>query len=69
MTKKHFEAIAAIILDERPATLWGMTDDYSDGNRDGIKTIAERLADYFATENPQFNRARFLAACGVEVQP
>jgi hypothetical protein len=27
--------------------------------------IAERLADYFATRNKDFNRTRFLRACGL----
>lgn len=25
-----------------------------------------RLADYFATDNPKFNRERFLLACGIK---
>ncbi len=28
--------------------------------------LANELADYFAADNPRFDRARFLTACGVE---
>ena len=28
--------------------------------------IARGLADYFAGDNPRFDRSRFLTACGVE---
>lgn len=52
MTRKHFEAIAAIIkntlvTDRREAT-------------------ATAMADYLATQNPNFDRGRFLTACGCE---
>lgn len=30
-----------------------------------IATLAKELADKFAKDNPAFNRARFLLACGV----
>jgi len=55
MTKKHFEAIAAIISE--------VHDDYRfDG---AVDATARRMADYFKTQNPNFNRDRFLAACGL----
>lgn len=53
MTKRHFEAIAQILQAARaidPRT---------------VQFVANDLADYFATENPRFDRARFLAACEV----
>lgn len=49
MTKRHFEAIAAILRDYPPAK---------------VMSIGLRLADYFASENPRFDRERFLTACG-----
>lgn len=61
MTKKHFESVAAIIAAElagKPAC------NRPDIARAVAKT-AQRLADYFAAENPKFDRARFLTACGV----
>lgn len=54
MTKKHFEAIAAIFA-ARPFTPH-VTE---------VKAIVFDLADYFAHENPRFNRSAFLAACGL----
>jgi len=30
------------------------------------RRVAERLADHLAADNPQFDRERFLKACGVE---
>lgn len=54
LTKKHYEAIADCI-------------EYRLCAKDNHPhKIAERLADYFATENPKFNRAMFLQACGIE---
>jgi hypothetical protein len=55
MTKRHFEAIAAI--------LDGVRDDYRfDG---AVDAMANRMADYFKSENPRFDRDLFLAACGL----
>ena len=56
MTKKHYEAIAAII---------GQAATYPKHNH--LWMIREDLADYFATDNPKFNRTRFLQACGIEL--
>lgn len=55
MTKKHYTAIADIVKAMRtymPET--------------GRKMLARLLADYFATDNPKFNRDMFLTACGIE---
>ena len=55
MTKKDYEAIAAIIR------------EFQDVNRTVRAQLAtqvsERLAEYMAADNPRFDRARFLAAC------
>ncbi len=54
MTKKHFEAIAAVMRNLRngyPTHRW-------------LWTVAtEKLADLCAQFNPAFDRERFLAAC------
>lgn len=55
MTKKHFEAIARIIRDT-------YTDD--EAGTAALRTAAEEMADYFAMINPNFDRQRFLTACG-----
>jgi Fe-S-cluster formation regulator IscX/YfhJ len=59
MTKKHYEAIAQVINDEiRP---------YSpEAVQSTTYNVINNLADYFADDNPKFNRERFLEACGIE---
>lgn len=52
MTRKHFSAMAKAIADtpmDEPVR----------------KALARELAAICATTNPNFDRARFLAACGV----
>lgn len=58
VSKKHFEAIAAELraaleLDSNPAA------------RQSVERVAEGLSNIFARENPRFDRARFLKACGL----
>ena len=55
MTKKHYERIAAILHIARTSV----------PKHNHEWWIAENLADYFATDNPKFDRARFLQACGI----
>ena len=55
MSRKHFIAIAAAILENREAT----------DNTDVVDMMARAIADVCASTNPQFNRVRFLRACGV----
>lgn len=58
-SKKDYIAIAAVIKaasETRPVMSPRGTREY----------IAVKVADYFATQNPAFDRARFLQACGVE---
>lgn len=60
MTKKHFIAIAASINDVRescsdsPETVWALDE------------VSNNIADVCADTNPNFDRERFLEACGVE---
>lgn len=51
MTKKHFEALAAI------------TAQIS--NEQTRRFTAENQADYFASVNPLFDRNGYLRACGL----
>lgn len=53
MTRKHFEAIAAMFA-AHPAI--GTAE---------LKTLGYNMADYLGTQNPNFDRARFLAAAGI----
>ena len=60
MNKKHFEAIAAIIANTEACDGNGFAESLAK-----VSTIAESLADYFATQNKLFDREKFLAACGI----
>lgn len=51
MTRKHFEAIAKII-------------DFTEGDEDTLRSVVGGLILYFENENPNFDRDRFLVACG-----
>lgn len=59
MTRKDFEGMAKAIRSSRP-----------ENPLSGGHTIADRIAEEIATvcakSNPQFDRTRFLRACGVE---
>lgn len=56
MTKKHYEAIAAIVREH--------TTKHADWY--ALVQATKQMADYFTTENPKFDRARFLQACGID---
>lgn len=51
MTRKDYIALAALVAD-----LVGGQREY----------VAHKLADICERDNPRFNRAHFLTACGVE---
>lgn len=62
LMKKDFKAIAKIIEKDY--------DCYNGPTGPGmcgevLKDISEKLADYFATQNPRFNRQKFFDACGL----
>lgn len=59
MTRKHFNAIAKTFA-ERMEEIAG--DEYL---CEQTAILAEHFADVFERDNPNFNRARFLDACGV----
>ncbi len=61
LTKKDFKVVAEIIKNNLP----GKDNDYCDGVRAGLYYTANDLADYFATQNPRFDRERFMVACGL----
>jgi len=63
MTKKHYEAIAASV---RRAHLQHQGFNIHLRPVQSMSLYAGNIADYFASENPRFDRARFLKACGVE---
>ncbi len=59
MTKKHFEALAAALRENR------FLPDNEAANVQWERCV-EAVAAVGADFNPRFDRARFLAACGME---
>lgn len=71
MTKKHYEAIASILRGYVEQQIGvhdrrDLTKTECDALEQASYDIADRLADYFASDNPRFDRVRFLTACGIE---
>ena len=68
LSRKHFEAVARI-LESNNAPVEDSTPGFIEGweaGREAMRRdVANDLADYFATENPNFDRQRFLKACGL----
>lgn len=60
MSKKHYIAIAEAI---RSAV---ETCEMFETDTSGAEIAALRIADKCAADNPRFDRAHFLDACGVE---
>jgi len=63
VTKKDFKAIAEIVAILHPAGC--KTGLFNKGENFALKSIAVKLADYFITQNPRFDRQKFLNACGI----
>jgi len=57
MTRKHFEAIAKVLANYNCDSVASQADT--------IDCVAHTLAQYFKQDNPRFNKALFLKACGV----
>ena len=60
MTKKHFKAIAGIIKKTRADLVIANTN-----TEELADNIAIEFADYLESQNPLFNRGKFLCACGM----
>ena len=65
MTKKHFIAIAEIMTDAAYGLDRDTADVFPTSGKEMHADIVGRLSDYFADDNPNFDRDRFLKACGV----
>jgi hypothetical protein len=70
MTRKDFELIAAVLStskigDIHPASSPEARRTWTYA-RDEWRRTVDRFATMCAAQNPRFDRARFLAACGVE---
>ncbi len=68
MTRKDYELIAKAIAKLRSVYPDGEpTNDHDKGFQHGTKQAAQYIASALASENPRFDRDRFLKACGVAV--
>lgn len=64
MTRKDYELIAAALLKSKPVLMGGLTDwDVSLQFAASVVSVATALG----TDNPRFDRDRFLKAAGVEL--
>lgn len=72
MTKKDYQRIADVLLYNRnQCGLPDRADNEADRNtiagyRVALNDTALMLSDMLAQDNPRFDRARFLKACGFE---
>lgn len=57
LSKKDYKAIAEIIAEITDESVFTTTEDFN-------ATLVARLSDYFAEDNPNFNRHKFQVACG-----
>lgn len=64
MSRKHYEAVAEILA-KNARFYEGAPDMYGLGKREALVELTWDLAEYFTTENPNFDRQRFLKAAGV----
>lgn len=65
MTKKHYEMVARHINAEHTAYASSDIPPVSSAVFDAMRELSEYLAKEFAADNPNFDRAKFLRACGV----
>jgi len=64
-SRKDYVAIAAILKNEL-AAYTPERDPYAEIAAEvAVAAVAERIATYFASANPAFDRGRFLRACGI----
>lgn len=62
MSRKDYEKVAAILREENAFAANGR-DVASRTARAVVATVAVKMADMFAEDNPRFDRDRFLEAC------
>ena len=71
MTRKDYEKIAATLKDMRVDFAHDGLGEaeyiaYMDGARHQFRIICENMTTMLANDNPRFDRARFLKACGLD---
>ena len=68
LSRKHYEAVAEILASNvQPKTGYsaGFDEGWTTGMEEMRQEVANDLAEYFTSENHNFNRERFLKAAGV----
>jgi hypothetical protein len=68
LSKKDYEAVAGIVKRAREVAANKAIHEpnaWVGGANIMSKAIALGVADYFAADNPRFDRVRFLKACGL----
>lgn len=63
MSRKHYREVAEIISGELP--LPAARTPEADAERDVLRSVADGLAGMFKRDNSEFNRQRFMDACGL----
>ena len=69
MSKKDYIKFAKMVQVQNTRIVH-TNNTVTDGNADNLlkeqlQTLAESMADIFAEDNPNFDRERFLKACGI----
>jgi len=67
MSRKQFQGIADCLNDRRHVLDSSLlSSERKQGYHDALYDVAQALATYCASQNPEFKRQRFLDACGVQ---
>ena len=59
MSKKDYIAIANVIKDTNKYIKKNVSKDYQQAQLNAIRTLSFNLSNVFATDNPNFDNARF----------
>lgn len=65
MTKRHYIQIAQILKTERDVQAVYGDADIRHAAIAAVDDVSRQIADFCGRDNPRFDRARFLTACGV----
>ena len=65
LTKKDFKAVAEIINKHTGRSAAYFNGIHRPEVTQTVQRITDKLADYFTTQNPRFDRSRFMRACGL----
>jgi hypothetical protein len=66
MSRKHFEAVAWALLQQRPDDKYAPSRDWANGQREQWEHDVRAMADVLAGTNGRFDRGRFYRAAGYE---